>query len=171
MDANSGILSVLIVVAFLSGPFLIGSSVANGMTAKDSVKGALTSLQNDENGNPGWIVSGVFRIDNLNTSSPVVNATFYMMKIDGTSPHIHSISDFKLIGNPIVSNNSTTFNGTSTITMKNGPVNDVPTSIKLIDDSAVSFWFDPLKTNKHFGNTVIYGTQHLICVEKPEYCK
>ena len=52
-----------------------------------------------------------------------------------------------------------------------GPVNDVPISIKLMDDSAVSIWVDPSKTDKHFGNTAIYGTQHLICVEKPEYCK
>ena len=55
--------------------------------------------------------------------------------------------------------------------MKNGPVKDVPISVKLMGNSAVSFWFDPVKTEKHFGDTVIYGTQHLICVEKPEYCK
>lgn len=55
--------------------------------------------------------------------------------------------------------------------MKDGPVNDVPISVKLMDDSAVSIWADPSKTDKHFGNTVIYGTQHLICVEKAEYCK
>lgn len=142
-----------------------------GMTNVDVLKGALTSLQNDENGKPTWIISGVFRIDNFNSSSPIVNASFYMIKLDGTSSHIHIISDFKMNGNPTVSNNNTTINGTATVTMKNGPVKDVPISIKLIDKSAVSIWFDPVKTEKHFGNTVIYGTQHLICVEKPEYCK
>jgi hypothetical protein len=60
---------------------------------------------------------------------------------------------------------------TSTITMMKGPENIVPTSIKLIDDSYVSIWFDPSSTNNHFGDTPIYGTQHVICVEKPEYCK
>jgi hypothetical protein len=142
-----------------------------GMTNVDVLKGALTSLQNDENGKPTWIISGVFRIDNFNSSSPILNASFYMIKLNGTSPHIHTISDFKMNGNPTVSSNSTTINGTATVTMKNGPVKDVPISIKLIDESAVSIWFDPVKTGKHFGNTVIYGTQHLICVEKPEYCK
>jgi hypothetical protein len=94
-----------------------------------------------------------------------------MMKTDGTASHTHTISDFKLVGNPVVNANTTIFNGTSTITMKDGPVSDVPISIKLMDESAVSIWLDPTKTNKHFGNTVIYGTQHLICVEKAEYCK
>jgi hypothetical protein len=170
MKIDSRIMSALIAVAVLSGPFLIGSSMAYGAIAKDRVKGALTSLQNDEGGNPAWIVSGVFGMDNLNSTSPILNATFYMMKTDGTAPHTHTISNFKLIGEPVVNDNATIFNGTSTVTMKDGPVNDVPISIKLIDDSAVSIWFDPLKTNKHFGNTIVYGTQHLICLEKPEYC-
>jgi hypothetical protein len=56
-------------------------------------------------------------------------------------------------------------------TMKDGPVKDVPTSITFIDESAVSIWLDPSKTNNHFGNTAIYGNQHLICVELPNYCK
>jgi hypothetical protein len=47
----------------------------------------------------------------------------------------------------------------------------VPTSITFIDESAVSIKLDPSKTNNHFGNTTIYGTQHLICVEYPNYCK
>ena len=94
-----------------------------------------------------------------------------MMKTDGTASHTHTISDFKLVGDPVVNANTTIFNGTSTITMKDGPVNDVPISIRLMDDSAVSIKDNPSKTDKHFGNTVIYGTQHLICVEKAEYCK
>jgi hypothetical protein len=142
-----------------------------GLTNGDVLKGALTSLQNGEDGKPAWIISGVFRIENFNSSSPVINASFYMIKLDGTSPHTHTISDFKINGSPTVSNNSTTLNGTVTVTMKNGPVKDVPISVKLMGNSAVSFWFDPVKTEKHFGDTVIYGTQHLICVEKPEYCK
>jgi len=138
---------------------------------KNSVKGALTSLQNDETGKPAWIVSGVFRIDSMNSSSPVFNATFHMMKKDGSSPHTHTISNFKITGSPLVSGNSTIINGTSTVTMKDGPVNQVPTSIKLMDNSAISIWLDPSKTKSHFGNTAIYGTQHLICLEKPQYCK
>ena len=38
-------------------------------------------------------------------------------------------------------------NGTATVTMKNGPVTNVPISIKIMDDSAMSIWLDPSKPN------------------------
>jgi hypothetical protein len=157
-----------IALAFVLGLALLPSEVS--AVQKNVVKGALTSLQN-ESGKPTWIVSGVFRMDNMNSTSPTFNATFHMMKKDGTSPHTHTISNFKITGTPLIKGNSTTINGTSRVTMKDGPVNQVPTSIKLIDGSAISLWLDPSKTKSHFGNTAIYGTQHLICVEKPQYCK
>jgi hypothetical protein len=172
MKTNSfATMSSLMVVSMMSMTLLLTNPSVYGGGSNDAVKGALTSLQNNENNTPTWIVSGVFRMDNLNTTSPILNATFYMMKTDGTASHTHTISDFKLIGDSVVNGNTTIFNGTSTITMKDGPVNDVPISIRLMDDSAVSIWVDPSKTDNHFGNTVIYGTQHLICVEKAEYCK
>jgi hypothetical protein len=81
-----------------------------------------------------------------------------MMKTDGTATHKHTISDFKMSGKPAVVNNSTTtFNSTFTVTMKEGPVKDVPASIKFTDRSAVILWFYPSKTKSYFGNTVIYG--------------
>ena len=48
-------------------------------------------------------------------------------------------------------------NGTVTVTMKNGPVTNVPISIKIMDDSAMSIWLDPSKPNNHFGNTPVFG--------------
>lgn len=117
---------------------------------------------------------GVFKIDNYSntskTTSPVLNATFYMAKLDGNATHTHTISDFKMMGTPKTNGNSTIINGTSTITMKEGPVKKVPTTIKIFDKSAISIWLDPSKIKNHFGNTPIYGTQHLICNEKPQYC-
>jgi hypothetical protein len=162
-------LATIMALALMSGVLLL--KLEAYAIPKNAVKGSLTSLQNDESGKPTWIVSGVFRMDNMNSTSPMFNATFYMMKKDGTAPHTHTISNFRITGNPLVSGNSTTFNGTSTVTMKDSPVNQVPTSIKLTDDSALSIWLDPSKTSGHFGNTMIYGTQHLICVEKPQHCK
>ena len=44
---------------------------------------------------------------------------------------------------PLVSNYTSTFNCTSTITMKNSSAIDVSINIKLMDDSAVCIWFDP----------------------------
>ena len=162
-------LASTIVLAFMSSVILLHLEAF--AIPKEAVKGSLTSLQNDESGKPAWIISGVFRMDNMSSTSPTLNAAFYMIKKDGTSPHTHTLSDFKIIGKPMTNGNSTIVNGTSTITMKDGPVKQVPTSIKIMDDSVVSIWLDPLKTKGHFGNTVIYGTQHLICVEKPQYCK
>jgi hypothetical protein len=148
------------------------SPPSSTILSKNSVSGSLTSLQNDvATGKTNWIIGGVYKMNNVKTANPTFNATFYMMKTDGTASHKHTVSDFKMSGKPIVANNSTTFNGTSTVTMKEGPVKDVPTSIKFTDESGVSLWFDPSKTKSHFGNTVIYGTQHLVCKEMPNYCQ
>jgi hypothetical protein len=151
------------------------STTTTNSPSSNSLKGALTSIQNDPADNTtSWIVSGVFRMDNMSgtaqSSSPTFNSSFYMVKTDGTALHKHDIYDLQLTGQPSKSGNSTIFNGTSTVTMRDGPVPDVPTSITLMDDSAVSIWFDPNKVNNHFGDTLIYGTQHLVCVEAPQYC-
>jgi hypothetical protein len=94
-----------------------------------------------------------------------------MVKLDGTSKHTHTVSDFKITGTPQIGGNTTIINGTSTVTMKERHVTNVPTSIKLLDNSVITIWFDPTKVENHFGNTPIYGTNHLICVEKPQLCK
>jgi hypothetical protein len=77
---------------------------------------------------------------------------------------------FKLIRDPLVSNYTSTFNCTSTITMKNSSAIDVSINIKLMDDSAVCIGLIQ-STEKHYENSLIYGILHLICVEKSEYCK
>jgi hypothetical protein len=55
--------------------------------------------------------------------------------------------------------------------MREGPITEVPTTITLLGDTGVSILFDPAKTNNHFGNSPIYGTQNLVCVESPQYCE
>ena len=163
---------VLNVVPILAYAQNSSSSASSPILSKNSQSGSLTSLQNDATtGKTNWIIGGVYKMNNINTANPMFNATFYMMKTDSTAPHKRTVSDFNISGKPVVANNSTMFNGTSTVTMKEGPVKDVPTSIKFTDGSAVSLWFDPSKTKSHFGNTVIYGTQHLICKEMPNYCQ
>jgi hypothetical protein len=56
------------------------------------------------------------------------------------------------------------------VTLKDGPVANVPTQISLLDNSAIVISVDGNMTNDHFGSTPIYGTQHLICVEIPDLC-
>jgi hypothetical protein len=149
--------------------------------------GTVASLQNDENGNPTWIVSGVWKgsltmdnktkgggglgIDNQTTTNTITstttagnlttarfNAMFNMVMTNGSAMHDHQIYNFKLMNISNPTNTTSVFNGTATITMKDGPVDNIPVSIKRIDDNVISIWADPTKTNNHFGNTPIYGT-------------
>ena len=116
------------IVVYAQNSTSSSSSSANSIQSKGSIRGAITSIQNDLTGKTNWIVGGAYKMTNINTANPIFESAFYMIKTDGTAPHKHTISDFKMNGTPVVANNSTTFNGTSTVTMKDGPVKDVLTA-------------------------------------------
>jgi hypothetical protein len=148
--------------------------------------GTIASLQNDENGNPTWIVSGIWKgslsMDNetqgmegnqTNATSAAANATsttgggspnatfnskFNMVMTNGSAKHDHEIYNFRIASMSNPSNTTSVFNGTATITMRQGPVENVPVSIKRIDNNVISIWADPTMINNHFGNTPIFGT-------------
>ena len=151
--------------------------------------GTIASLQNDENGNPTWILSGLWEgsltnktqdggnnqsTATANTSTAAANlpngtlhSKFNMVMTNGSAMHDHEISDFTLTDISMPDNSTTVYNGTVTITMKQGPVSDVPISVKAMDSNAVSIWIDPTKVNNHFGDTPIYGIiAKLLKVEK-----
>ena len=151
--------------------------------------GTIASLQNDENGNPTWIVSGLWEgsltnktqggMGNQSTATAnastatanLPNATlrskFNMVMTNGSAMHDHEVYDFTLADISMPDNSTIVYNGTATITMRQGPVPDVPISIKAMDNNAISIWVDPTKINNHFGNTPIFGTiAKLINVEK-----
>lgn len=146
----------------------VNSSINN------TVRGGIASLQNDPTNNETtWILGGIYKIENLTAESPSFNASFYMVKTNGSSSHSHDVYDSKLrvVLNNTMGNNSTFLKGTSTVTMRDGPVTNVPTNITLFADNAISVWFDTTKINMHFGNTPIFGTQVLKCIEVPALCK
>jgi hypothetical protein len=132
--------------------------------------GTIASLQNDENGNPTWIVSGFYKgsvsmndkTQDGNATGALPNATlkaqFNMVMTNGSAMHDHKIYNFTLTDMSMPNNSTTVFNGTATVTMRQGPVHDVPLSIKAMDNNAVSIWVDPTKIQNHFGNTPIFGT-------------
>src|ERR671923_382655 len=148
--------------------------------------GTIASLQNDENGNPTWIVSGIWegslsmgnktqggQANQTTSTSPTTanataatgslpnatfNAKFNMVMTNGSAMHDHKIYDFTLTDISMPNNSTTVYNGTATVTLRQGPVPDVPISIKAMDNNAVSIWVDPTKVNNHFGNTTIFGT-------------
>jgi hypothetical protein len=153
--------------------------------------GTIASLQNDENGNPTWIVSGLWKgslyMDNkiqsevgnqttttantTATTGSLPNATFHskvnMVMTNGSAMHDHEIYDFTLANMSMPDKTTTVYNGTATITMRQGPVPDVPVSIKSMESNVLSVWVEPTKINNHFGNTPIFGTiEKLVTVHK-----
>ena len=87
--------------------------------------------------------------------------------INGSAIHDHEIYDFTLADMSMPNNSTVVYNGTATMTMRQGPVTDVPISVKTMDNNAVSIWVDPTKINNHFGNTSIFFTiEKLVRVEK-----
>jgi hypothetical protein len=155
--------------------------------------GTIASLQNDENGNPAWIVSGIWKGSlsmnnktqgadgNQMTTTTTANATaatgslpnatfnskFNMVMTNGSALHDHKIYDFRLTDITMPNNSTTVYNGTATITMRQGPVPNVPVSIKSMESNVISIWVDPTKIENHFGNTPIFGTiEKLLEVQK-----
>ena len=88
---------------------------------------------------------------------------FDMMKLDGSSKHKHTVtatitsSDFKVAGK----SSTRTYSGTATISMKEGPISNVPIVIKQSSDGNMSIMPDPIKTKGHFGNTPIQGKTNM----------
>src|ERR687898_2153290 len=139
--------------------------------------GTIASLQNDENDNPTWIVSGIWKgslsmgnetqgvggnqtnatsaaTNTTSTTGDAPNATFNskfnMVMTNGSAMHDREIYNFKLASTSNPNNTTSVFNGTATITMRQGPVENVPVSIKRIDNNVISIWADPTMINNHF---------------------
>src|SRR3954470_15394001 len=82
---------ILFAVIPVLGFLLIGSSIA-AATLPTSQNGTISSTQNGSDGKPAWKVSGTWNLINLSSKSPTFNASFDMMKLDGSSKHKHTIN-------------------------------------------------------------------------------
>ena len=132
--------------------------------------GTISSVQLDNNSRPDWILSGHWRSNLLSISNtpkqtnassnttPVFDATFEMVMVNGSGLHRHSLTNFALTKISTQNKSATEFNGTAAISLRNGPVSGVPTSIKFMGNHTISIWLDPSKIQSHFGNTPIFGT-------------
>ena len=78
--------------------------------------------------------------------------------LNGSSPHEHTqLSTNFILSNVSSNENGTmTYTGNSTVSMREGPLVDVPTTIKFSGE-IISIFPDPSAVNQHFGNTPIYG--------------
>jgi hypothetical protein len=136
--------------------------------------GIISSMQNDESGQPAWIVAGHWTStlagnNTVNVNQTTANTTrapfggspfdmqIEMVRIDGSAGHTHSITNFVVANVSQPDNMTKVFNGTSTASMEKGPVTDIPTTIRIIGDKVISIWIDPSRIESHYGNTPIYG--------------
>lgn len=131
--------------------------------------GTISSVQNDENGNPGWVLSGIWKSNLANNQSLVegqgnetlagesFDTQFEMVRVNGSAAHTHTITNFVASNSSQINNSTMMFNGTATASMREGPVTDIPSSVTITGDKVISIWLDPSKINNHYGNTPIYG--------------
>ncbi len=138
--------------------------------------GAISSVQDDNDGKPAWILTGFWKTNLINQtaamatptgsangsqlqggSANLFTASFRMIMTNGSAMHTHTIADFLLKNKSMPNKSTIVFNGTASASLKEGIVPDVPTSIKVMNDRVISIWLDPAKVNNHYGNTPIFG--------------
>ncbi|HXS60091.1 MAG TPA: hypothetical protein VN703_04705, partial [Candidatus Sulfopaludibacter sp.] len=107
--------------------------------------------------NKDWILSGKWMgvFNKTNPGDKGFYSIFSMVMTNGSAPHIHKIYN-STFSNATQKGNETILDGTTSITMKNGPVDNVPFKIVIGDNKTIAISLDPAKTNNHFGNTPIY---------------
>jgi hypothetical protein len=155
--------------------------------------GMITSIQNNAQGEPAWLVGGHWKLsytsddstgtaatgsnmtslDSLTTAgnttgnttiaaNTISNVTDFhamlsMVMLDGSAMHQHEISNFTQLEDAATTGNSTTIIGTSTVTMREGPVHNVATHITISQDNVIAIDLDPVALDNHFGDTPVYG--------------
>ncbi len=167
--ATSLLMTTLVLIQFSYNATALPQSSRGG----NETFGVISSIQNDESGRPAWIVTGHWKSSlsgdsTINATQPILNETgpfagspfdtqIEMVRLDGTAGHAHTITNFVLTDVSQPDNMTKIFNGTSTASMREGPVMDIPTSIKILGDKVISIWLDPSRVDAHYGNTPIYG--------------
>jgi hypothetical protein len=133
---------------------------------KQYVFGTIDSIQNDKNGKPAWVLSGFWKTNLINQSQTnsenasagtVFNTSFRMIMTNGSGMHTHTITNFVLKNKSMPNKTTTVFNGTASANIREGIVTNVPTSIKVMNNSVISIWLDPANVKNHFGDTSIFG--------------
>jgi hypothetical protein len=168
---NLTTLTLLLFAAILVSSFVYIGSISNPIMAippqlidDQFIFGPIAGLSENESGAVDWIMVGNWRSNMVNDttaqhnqSSDVFNAAIEMIKPDGTARHTHTLTDFVVLNVSHPDTNSTLYNGTSTISLRDGPATDIPTTIQKSNDSAITINIDPESVDNHFGKLPIYG--------------
>ncbi len=153
--------------AVLYCPVLIISAQTDIKNADQTI-GQINSTQKDLNDNTTWLLSGKWKsnlfnntiFNNINPSK--FSATIDMIMANGSSGHKHKISDFSLTNISKQQNGTTVYEGTMSVSMKDGPIFGIPYVIKNLDNRTISLSLegitsDQLEVVTHFGRTPIIG--------------
>jgi carboxymethylenebutenolidase len=133
-----------------------------GAAAASVFRGQVSSVQLDEHGNPSWIQSGIWVMRVLqagqDSEPPLVQlvARFAMVMPDGSAMHSHNVYRFA-VDSYTMEGTTHTFEGTATVTMRDGPVSDVPITVKIFNNSVIAMWIGPDMIDSHFGTGPVYG--------------
>jgi hypothetical protein len=142
----------MIAATLFSVPVSTSNALTSAFSDYEYGYGPIASINKD------WILAGHFMgyysPNNLTDSG--FHSTFDMVMINGSSPHMHQISD-ATVNDVRIDGNNTILQGAATITMTDGPVSNVSTTWTIYNNNSISISMDPSKINNHFGNTPIYG--------------
>lgn len=138
-------------------------------TGTNNVAGIIASLQlAPDRLAPEWVTAGYWELESdmplfgagTTETRPTVNnfdAIVEMVHLaDGTALHSHTFSDFTQSDIVSTAENTTTITGTMTVTLQEGPVQNVPVFITL-QNNLISIAIDPAASENHFGPTPISG--------------
>jgi hypothetical protein len=147
------IFSTFLIAAVLISLIGINSVYAQSSQSHNIHLGKIASI------NQGWILSGSWIAD-INKTDPTTSGGFYslfnMVMTNGSAPHIHKIYN-AIVNNVSQKGNDTIIDGSVSITMKDGPVDNVPITVIVGNKNTIAILLDPSITHNHFGNTPIYG--------------
>lgn len=166
-------LKIFLLITFtLISIFVCGISISNSVNAipreflhNNYSFGPIVGHSENETGIVDWLMTGKWRsslsnsIDiHNNQSSDAFNSAIEMIKPDGTARHSHTLTDFVIMNISNPDTNSTLYNGTSTISLQDGPAVDIPTTIeKTTDNNVFEIKIAAESINYHFGKFPLYG--------------
>lgn len=147
-----------------------GQEASIGFSDVNNLRGNIISVQNDKSHNPQWMLSGKWRINDINenqtnnSSRLELSANITMVATNGTQEHKHRVVNFTL-SNLTFSNRSAILNGTGSImTLENDEIglppsiNNISITTKIENLRTISILPDQKITNHHFGDSPIFGS-------------
>jgi hypothetical protein len=147
-----GILSTFLIAGTLLSITASNSYGITGVSGYEYGYGPISSINND------WVLAGhwmgYYNPSNLTDSG--FHSTFDMVLKNGSAPHMHQITN-ATVNDVQKQGNDTVIKGVVTITMKDGPVSNVPITWTEYSNNTLGMVLDPSMINNHFGESPIYG--------------